>query len=92
MILFKQTQKEKEKKGAHLSRYISGEITVGSELEVAAISCLVVHHVYLSRLAQDKIKNENVLSVLYSSRLKSKHHMKTSNVFIMFKLKHFGIT
>lgn len=59
---------------------------------MAAISCLVVHHIYLSRLAQDKIKKENVLRVLFSSRLKSKHHMKTSNVFIMFKLKHFGIT
>lgn len=64
IILFKQTQKKKkEKKGANLSRYISGEITVGSEFEVAAISCLVVHHVYLSRLAQDKRKKENVLSV-----------------------------
>ncbi len=47
-------------KKTHLSWYISGEVTVGSKLEVAAISCPVVHHIYLPWLEWDKGKKQNV--------------------------------
>lgn len=33
---------------SHFSGHISGEVAVGSELQVAAISCSVVYHINLS--------------------------------------------
>lgn len=39
---------------SHLPGYISGEVTVGGELEVATVSCGVVHYIDLSRLEVQK--------------------------------------
>lgn len=39
---------------SHLPGNISGEVAVRSKLQVAAVSGGVVHHVYLSRLAESK--------------------------------------
>lgn len=40
----------------HLARHVSGEVAVGGKLEVAAISCLVIHHINLSRLRRERKK------------------------------------
>lgn len=51
---------------SHLPGHVSGEVAVGSELEVATISCGVVHHINLSRLEVEKqvhIETETTLEI-----------------------------
>lgn len=47
----------------YLSWYISGEVAVWCELEVAAISCPVVHHIDLPRLEGENISLNSSSSV-----------------------------
>ena len=43
---------------SYLSGHVSGEVAVWGELEVAAVPCGVVHHIYLSRLTVKRQKQK----------------------------------
>lgn len=43
-----------DREGSHLPSYVPGEVAVRGELEMATVSCGVVHHIDLSGLVVQK--------------------------------------